>query len=452
MHSQLLPVKSESPALSLAYTRRAVSLVGLCVVSAALAAPLLIFGHTAYILLVPAALTAIAAVCAFDFLGDRSRGGRRGYAQDEGEACYRALFDQANDAIFMLDPDGTYLAVNQQAARLLGYTADELVGANYLAHVPESESAHAENRLSAVRQGEVLPPYERTLVKKDGRQITVEINVAAVRNMQGEVMFIQSIARDVTDRKWAEYQRLELERTNAHMKALREFMSETSHDLRTPISVINTCLYLLRKKLPPEYASLHQFDTLEAQIRQMVRILENLGGVSELDGEVNPFRFGNVNLNTLVGRLIEQYQPLAQQKNQTLRARLAPTKVFVRADDVQLTRAVQNLVINAINYTPNGGTITVSITTDDGHAFLEVSDTGIGISPESLPHIFERFYRADAARPANEGGLGLGLPITHKIIELHGGSIEVESQPGQGSCFRVLLPMPERQPVGEQFI
>jgi signal transduction histidine kinase len=235
---------------------------------------------------------------------------------------------------------------------------------------------------------------------------------------------------------------LELQTERGRVEAMKQFVGETSHDLRTSISVITTSLYLLRKKLPPEQANLRQLDALEAQTQHMVHILENLGRLSDLD-DGTTFNYGNVNLNTLVDRLVEQFQPLAQQHNLTLTADLAPAKIMIRADDVQMTRALQNLVNNAINYTLPDGQVTVMVRSENGCAVLEVRDTGIGIPPESLPHIFERFYRADAARPAYLGGMGLGLTITRRIVEMHRGDIEVESQPGRGSCFRIHLPLAE---------
>ncbi|MBI5666749.1 MAG: PAS domain S-box protein [Chloroflexi bacterium] len=430
----------------------AASTAGLCMVCTLLLVPVVVLGHNTQFLIVPVAVSLAASVFAAYRQQSLWHVEQRNQENRSTEARFQALFDQASDAIFLLGADGNYLMVNQEAARLLGYTVDELVGMYYLHNVAESERAQAENALLAIRRGETLSPQERTLVRKDGSEIPVEISVSAVRDAQGELMFIQSTARDLTGRRQAEMQRLDLEVTHARMETLRRFIGEASHDLRTPIAVINTSLYLLRKKLPPEFSSSRHIDAMEAQTKNMVRILDNLGRLYDLDEADTPFSFGYVNLNTLVNRLLEQCEPLAQEKNLTLRARLAPGKVFVRADDVQLTRAVQNLVMNAINYTLDGGQVTVSVNASGSRALLEVRDTGIGISVENLPYIFDRFYRADTARPIHQGGLGLGLTITRKIIEIHGGTIEVESQPGQGSSFRILLPLPEKQPVGEQFI
>lgn len=431
------------------YSWRVMLALGLVTAAVVLVIAVNVFGYNRHILIIPGLLILAAAV---HYQPDWQQNTQRGGDPETNDTRYKVLFDQANDAIFMLDMDGVYLAVNWRAAQLLGYTVDELVGMNVLQTVVERERAQAENVRLLLQRGEPLPLYERTLLRKDGGEVPVEISLSVIRDGRGAAMFVQSIARDLTDRKRAEYQRLELEVAYARMEALRQFMDKTSHDLRTPISVMNTSLYLLRKKLPPDYAGLRHISAMEVQAKHLESILENLRHISELDEAMSAFSFGNVNLNTLVGRLLEQYQPLAQQKNLLLRARLAPSKVFVRADDVQLTYAVQNVLVNAINYTPGGGQVTISINGSGGRAMLEIRDTGIGIPPESLPHIFERFYRADVARPAHQGGLGLGLTITQKIIELHGGTIEVESQPGQGSCFRILLPIPDRLPVGEQFI
>jgi signal transduction histidine kinase len=117
------------------------------------------------------------------------------------------------------------------------------------------------------------------------------------------------------------------------------------------------------------------------------------------------------------------------------------TPVHVRGDADKLRQALVALLDNALKYTPPEGSIALSLSVDDTHAFLRVSDTGIGILPEDLPHIFERFYRADRARSRDRGGSGLGLAIAQSIVEEHGGSIEAESAPGKGSAFTITLPL-----------
>jgi two-component system sensor histidine kinase BaeS len=131
----------------------------------------------------------------------------------------------------------------------------------------------------------------------------------------------------------------------------------------------------------------------------------------------------------------------AQNKKQTLIFNRAFDPVYIRADQVELERALSKLMTNAINYTPAGGTITLSVFRENNIVVLELRDTGIGISASDLPHIFERFFRADQARSIDTGGAGLGLSIVNKIIEAHGGKIEALSVVGEGSTFRLLFPL-----------
>src|SRR5262249_16253473 len=148
-----------------------------------------------------------------------------------------------------------------------------------------------------------------------------------------------------------------------------------------------------------------------------------------------------VNLNDLVIEVEKKLQPIAEKKRQHTTLKLDDTLPAVVGSHDELYRVVINLLENALNYTPDDGSVSVKTGSQNGTAMLEFSDTGIGIDQKDLPHIFERFYRGDEARALVSGGTGLGLSIVKKIVDLHSGQIEVESSLGKGTCFRVRLPL-----------
>jgi signal transduction histidine kinase len=241
----------------------------------------------------------------------------------------------------------------------------------------------------------------------------------------------------------------------------QRFVADASHELRAPITSIRCNLDLLAKApdLPPEEAQAALNDA-RAEADRMGRLVNDLLTLAHSDAtatqepKVNGYRKSVsdeqtqlVDLDSLLLEVFRLYRPLSengsddrrQQGPRVLLQDITPVKVYGYAD--QLKQVLVALLDNAFKYTPYEGSVTLSLTTDERFAVVKVSDTGIGILPEDLPHIFERFYRADPARSRDRGGSGLGLTIAQSIVEEHEGSIEVESTPGKGSTFTLKLPV-----------
>lgn len=211
---------------------------------------------------------------------------------------------------------------------------------------------------------------------------------------------------------------------------------------------MNTSLYLLRRKSNDLGEAATHVDTLDMQLAHLTRLLEDLFAMSRLDEPELYMERALLDLDQLVTRIIQELGPDAARKKQQLRFDASGRLPSVLADQVDLRRAITHLVANALSYTPAGGQITVRTRLEKQNVIVEVQDTGIGIDPQDLPHIFERFYRADLARQTETGGSGLGLAIVQKIIENHSGTIDVESQLGAGSTFRICLPLPSQSLAG----
>lgn len=242
----------------------------------------------------------------------------------------------------------------------------------------------------------------------------------------------------------AEQQAIELGTQRARVKMLGDFVRDASHDFRTPLSTINTSLYLLRRLCEQEQ-QIQRINLIEEQTRHLARLVEGLLTMTRLDSEA-VFNFQPLDVNRLVHEVQVRMSPQAAEKQIQLALDLAGNVPTLQADAVELGAALMKLVENAVQNTPDGATIVLRTRLESDCVVAEVCDPGVGIYPDDLPHIFERFYRADKARSAQTGGVGLGLPIAQKIVEAHQGRIEVESAPGQGSTFKVLLPIPVEEP------
>ncbi|GAB4572779.1 MAG: hypothetical protein Kow0077_13220 [Anaerolineae bacterium] len=232
------------------------------------------------------------------------------------------------------------------------------------------------------------------------------------------------------------------------VRVLRQFISDVSHDLRTPLTIINSAAYMLQLKV--EDAEQQQLvERIRAQVRRLDQIIDDMFTMTTLDLASPDETYRTVDLNELGQALYHEFSAVAQQKDLTL-AFFPGSVQLLMADGTHLWRALSNLVINAINYTPPGGRIVLSTYVNQDGVVFEVTDTGIGIPAEDLPRIFDRFYRADKARQTSTGGSGLGLSIARRIVEYHNGRIEVESTPGKGSTFRVILPTLKHLIAAEQ--
>jgi heavy metal sensor kinase len=224
---------------------------------------------------------------------------------------------------------------------------------------------------------------------------------------------------------------------------INRFSADASHELRTPLTILQLELeeIVQHGKLPA--AIVDQIGSALEETQRLSRIVENLMAISRLDaGEVKMEKV-QLNLGELAASTAEQMRLLAEEKSLTLRCSIDPA-VCVIGDQSKLKQVVVNLIDNAIKYTPEGGEVGVVVGSNQGNAFLEVFDNGLGIPPAAIPHVFERFYRADQAR-SRDWGVGLGLAIVKAICSAHGAEVEVSSQEGEGSRFRVELPLARGQ-------
>jgi heavy metal sensor kinase len=230
-----------------------------------------------------------------------------------------------------------------------------------------------------------------------------------------------------------------IERLQRAFKRQQQFTSDASHELRTPLAVIQaeSSLALQKERSASDYQ--RSLETITQEAHYMSSIIDRLLTLARADDGKDQLAFQEVNLGKLIQDLGTDAEILCREKG--LGFQLGETHdLVVKGDEAMLRQLFFNLLDNAIKYTPSGGTVSVSLRTEGQMAIVAITDTGIGIAPDDIPFIFERFYRVDKARSRVGGGTGLGLAISQRIAGAHGGNIEVESQVGKGSTFTVSLP------------
>jgi len=233
-----------------------------------------------------------------------------------------------------------------------------------------------------------------------------------------------------------------IDRLEKAFKRQQQFTSDASHELRTPLAIIEaeSTLMLQKDRTNSEYRQ--SLETISQEAHRIAHLVDQLLTLARADAGKEKFSLKEVNLNELIRELSSDVEILCRDKG--LEFKLNQTEdLVVNGDDAKLRQLFLNLLDNAIRYTPSGGSISVSVYREGQMAVVAVSDSGIGISQEDLPHIFDRFYRVDKARSPSKGGSGLGLAICKQIAEGHRGRIEVQSEFGRGSTFSVFLPLYE---------
>ena len=223
----------------------------------------------------------------------------------------------------------------------------------------------------------------------------------------------------------------------------QEFVSNASHELKTPLSSIKLISDSLLNAPNASRETVEEFLTdMNVQVDRLTRIVNKLLTLTKMDNSANIARmeFSVLNLSEICANVVKALRPLAEQKNIVMDF-YADGAIYSRVERDRIWEAIYNILDNSIKYTPAGGKVSMDVGREDGNAIITIEDTGIGIAPEELYKIFDRFYRVDKARARETGGTGLGLSIALTAVELHGGNIQVESEEGRGSKFIIIIPI-----------
>jgi PAS domain S-box-containing protein len=372
---------------------------------------------------------------------------------------YSLAVQSMPDSVFIIDDQQRLVEVNPAAEELMNRARADIVGKNLREVFPqywqqvytrlERETAH---EVITVGEGEDVVAYD--------------VRVSPLPRRGGRKTGVVAVVRDVTELKRTERELVEYARQRERAGMLRTFLTDVAHDVRTPLAVLNTSTHVLRRQgemLAQDVSNLRgthgdyarqTVDKLAERIgimdgkttqvvanaKRLQTLLDAMFEMVRLDN-VDQFDFAPTDLNRLIVTTLDPQQAHAAQKEIRLAFEGAEGLPPVRLNGVYFSRAIQNLVENALRYTPNGGSVTVRTSCDERYIVVSIIDSGIGIAAEDLPHVFDRFYRSDKARDTETGGMGLGLSIVQKVVSAHGGDIKVDSSAGAGATFRILLPL-----------
>lgn len=350
---------------------------------------------------------------------------------------YRGVVESIQDlAIFAMDATGKVTLWNPGAEQLFGFAADEAIGqSSAIILTPEDREAGAleQGMRTALEKGGA--PDERWHLRKDGSRFFASGVLRPLQDGAGGRSGFVKIIRDATAGKQiSESLQLATERR-------AEFIAILGHELRNPIAAIQNAVQLAQGDDGQKHLE-WSLRVIERQTRQVSRLLEDLLDVTRASRGMMQLRKEAAELGAILRNAVEALQPQIDSRAHELLLSIPPSPLQLQADAARLEQVFVNLLSNAIKYTPAGGRIILRARLEELHAIAEVEDNGMGIAPEVMPRIFEMFIHA--SREHTQGGLGIGLPLARRIVELHGGTVTAQSAgEGMGSVFRVELPLGE---------
>jgi PAS domain S-box-containing protein len=379
----------------------------------------------------------------------------------QSEEVFKLLVLSVQDyAIFMLDAQGYVKTWNLGAQRIKGYTADEIIGQHFSKFYREEDAAKPPMELKiASEEGHVEDEGWR--VRKDGSQFWANVVITALRDELGKIVGFAKVTRDMTERRKADEERAQLIREQAaRAEAERsnrvkdEFLAMVSHELRSPLMPILGWTRILRGEKTSRAQLEKGLDVIDRNVRAQVKLIDDLLDVSRIITGKIKLEFREVGLAQVIENAMEQVRQMAEAKNIRIAFALGDSPGLVWGDPDRMQQIVGNILHNAVKFTPQGGSIDVTLRKAGAYAEIEIKDTGEGIDPVFLPHMFNRFSQFDSSSTRKHGGLGLGLSIVRQLVELQSGSVRADSEgPGKGSTFRVRFPIRimRNTPLGMKF-
>ncbi|MFB5663287.1 cell wall metabolism sensor histidine kinase WalK [Alteribacillus sp. HJP-4] len=347
---------------------------------------------------------------------------KEAHATTEGERKkLSSVLAHMTDGVVATDELGRIILLNNRAEQLLNVDSADIMGAS----LPEVL------RLSETLNPSDLYDYTDSILldfSDDTQEYLLEANFSVVRNEDGPVNGLITVLHDVT-----EQEKIERER--------REFVANVSHELRTPLTTMRSYLEALEdgamadEKLGPRFLKVTQNET-----ERMIRLVNDLLQLSKMDSDDLALTFETVDLSELLRQISERFEMITKDKNIDFYKELPRHPIYVDMDKDKMIQVFDNIVSNAVKYSPDGGTIAIQMTTRGRAVDIDITDEGVGIPKESQAKVFERFYRVDKARARNLGGTGLGLAIAKELVQSHGGHIGVESEWKKGTTISVTLP------------
>ena len=367
-------------------------------------------------------------------------------AADNARSRLAAIVQFSDDAIISKNLEGTITSWNAAAERMFGYSEEEIVGRPITTIIPEDRLSEEVKVLSAICRGEVVDHFETLRLRKDGTQVAVSLTVSPLRDGAGEIVGASKIARDISAREAADAERTMLlarehaARMEAELANRRrdEFLAMLGHELRNPLAAISSAAYVLGRVGGPDSRDSARL-VIARQTTQLARILDDLLDVARaITGKIR-LDPKPVNLHDATQRAVAGLRDTGQADRHLITLEGEP--IWILGDLVRLEQIISNLLTNALKFTAPGGSIRVQVAREEDSAVLRVADSGIGITEDMLPRVFELFAQGPTSLDRSQGGLGIGLTLVKKLTEAHGGRVEAQSAGvGQGTTITIRFP------------
>ena len=335
-----------------------------------------------------------------------------------------SILSYMTDGVLATNRRGQIIMINDMAKRQLGVERDDALNQNILELLKIEEEYELRELIT---QSPELMIYSQNL---NGEYISLRVRFALIRRESGFISGLVAVLHDTTEQEKEERER-------------RLFVSNVSHELRTPLTSVKSYLEALDEGALTEPVAPDFIKVSLDETNRMMRMVTDLLHLSRIDNETSHLDVELINFTAFITFILNRFDKMKSQdeeKKYELVRDYPITSVWIEIDTDKMTQVIDNILNNAIKYSPDGGKITVTMKTTDDQMILSISDQGLGIPKQDLPKIFDRFYRVDRARSRAQGGTGLGLAIAKEIIKQHKGFIWAKSEYGKGSTFTIVLP------------
>jgi len=366
------------------------------------------------------------------------------------QARLAAIIESSDDAIISKTLDGVITSWNGAAERVFGWTAAEAIGQHITLIIPEEYREEEAGVLSRLRRGDRIDHFETVRQRKDGQLLDVSITVSPIRDGRGTIVGASKVARDISAQRildqarQALLEREQVARTEAEAlnRSKDQFLATLSHELRTPLNAIYGWARMLEGGGLDPAAMRNATQAILRNSKIQVQLIEDLFDVSRVITGNMRLDVRPMNVFAPLEAALDTVRPAAAAKGIRLDTALDPRATPIMGDPGRIQQVVWNLLVNAVKFTPNGGRVQLSLRRVNSYIQITVSDTGEGIAPDQVAHLFERFRQADTGPTRRHTGLGIGLSLVKHLVELHGGTVSgMSAGLGQGSTFTVQLPV-----------
>lgn len=354
-----------------------------------------------------------------------------------------SIVENSNDAIISKSLDGIIQSWNAAAERLFGFTAEEATGKHISLVIPKERIAEEDQIIASLKAGKRIEHYETERVRSDGERIVVSLTISPIKDDAGNVVGASKIVRDITERKRLEDNlRVLAANLSENDRRKNEFLATLAHELRNPLAPMTNMLEVLKRSDGNADVLKRAHETIERQLGQMVRLVDDLLDWNRITHDRLELRRSEVELSSVIQQAVEVARPHIDAARHHLSVELPDEPIYLNADRTRLAQVFGNLLNNSSKYTRPEGNISLQAKRDGGEVVVTVKDNGAGIPPNKLDSIFDMFMQVARTAERSQGGLGIGLTLVKRLVQMHGGSIEPRSAgEGMGSEFVVRLPV-----------